>query len=159
MSLFDFIDFGDNSPTSASPSGIPKKATTSDKLKISDEVNSIIPKVDNSQTKTYLKEFFAKSEKVGKDLIMFENRKTIFGHKITASDKVREIGIINAHQVSPDNFISISFKLIVESEISNIVDKYMTMGLVRPYPLVVEIKYMTDPEYNDILLQIHDEFM
>ena len=81
----------------------------------------------------------------------------MFGRKITASDKVKEIAIINAGQSS--RFISVSFKLITESEIKQVATAYTTIGAERRYPLLVEVKYVYDPKYKDIYLQIQNEFL
>lgn len=201
--LFEFVDFGDNNPTSATPSGRPKKSTTiredgDDKSKIRkpapilegskpppkkikteipieipivEEIHTPIANVeiqtykfdstfDNSVTERYVKEFFKKSEKIGKDnLICYGEKKTMFGGKITALDKVKEVGIINADHADGSRFISTSFKLIKESEIPQLIKKYTTVGAVRNYPLLVAIQYMEDPQYNNVRIRIQDEFL
>jgi hypothetical protein len=189
--LFEFVDFGDNNSTSATPSGRPKKKSTTltppevkpepkapepkpkrqqkiepdIEIKIEPEVKleesiSILPPYDNSHTITYLKSFFDKSEKVGKEnLICYADRKTMFGRKITATDKVKELGIVNAQHALSNTFISTTFKLIVEAEISQVAKMYTSLGAVRHYPLVVEIQYMADPKHNKVLMRIQDEFL
>jgi hypothetical protein len=185
MSLFEFIDFGDNNPTSAAPSGRPKTSTAkppidrpvgakppTKKQKVEPvvelpvEITPVIdqPSVDfnfnNSATIQYLKDFFAKTEKVGKEnIICYAERKTMFGRKITATDKVKEIGIINAKHALSNKFISTTFKLITESEIVQVAKTYMNFGAVRHYPLLVEIEYIIDPKHNNVLIRIQDEFL
>jgi len=118
------------------------------------------PTYDNSITDQYVREFFKKAEKVGKDnLICYAERKTMFGNKITVSDKVKEVGIVNAEHAGGNKFISTSFKLFTESEIPQLIQKYTTIGAVRNYPLLVAIQYMEDPQYNNIRIRIQDEFL
>lgn len=189
--LFEFVDFGDNNSTSATPSGRPRNTSTTltppevkpepkvvepkskrqqtidpdIEIHIDPEVKlevsePILPPYDNSHTLTYLKSFFDNTEKVGKDnVICYADRKTMFGRKITATDKVKELGIINAQHALTNTFISTTFKIIVDAEISQVVKMYTSFGAVRHYPLVVEIPYLADPKHNKVLMRIQDEFL
>jgi len=199
MSLFDFVDFGDNNTTSAAPSGRPKTKSTAKpvidrpvgaqpparkpKVETIVEVEPVAePKpieiekplvessyqpvsvdeynFDNSVTIHILKEFFNKKDKIGKDnIICYADRKTMFGKKLTATDKVIELGILNAQHALSNNFISTTFKLIADSEIRQIAKLYTTFGAVRWYPLVVEIQYIVDPKHNNVLMCIQDQFL
>ena len=109
------------------------------------------------ETVHYLRQFYQKVSKVGKDdLIFYTERKTMFGNKILATDKIIEIGIINAGNFA--SFISITYKLIKETEIENVAMRYVSVGVDRR-PLVVERKYMFEDEYAEQRRRVMEEIL
>ena len=112
---------------------------------------------NNSETEAYLKKFFEKAEKVGKD-ISFENRKTILKSKILPTDKICEVSVVNGESATDYTFVSVSFKFIAEREIKTIAKDYLYILCDRRYPVIVERKYLEDPKYREQKVHILNEF-
>lgn len=116
------------------------------------------PVADSYDTENYLKGFFNKCKKIGKDgLVIYENRNTFLGKKINASDKVIEFALINGES-SDSSFMTISFKLLIEKEIKEISKIYTSIGVDRRYPMLVDKKYMSGKKYKANRMKILEQF-
>ena len=124
-------------------------------------IEKIEPVINNDidvDTVNYLRKYFINVQKVGKDdIIFYADRKTMFGKKILATDKIKEIGIINIKNISV--FISTSYKLVKETEIEEVARKYITIGADRRVPIVVERYYMDNEEFISQRRKVMEEFL
>lgn len=129
-----------------------------DKQEPVSEKEPTVSKKQIYETVDCLSTYFEGKKSIGKaDMEIYSGKTSILGTKIRSIDKIIEVALINAQSADTSNFISISFKKVLERDIKDVAKKYVCVSSRKRYPLIVERKYMEQKQYKNIRKRILEE--
>lgn len=109
--------------------------------------------MDNGTTKDYMKELFRKKDRISKsDMFLYESRKSLFGKKIEPT-KVLNILVVNETSLASTRFITVSPKIIMFSELNQLIKDYAIVKQLDREPTFVHKSALKDAECINKLKQ------
>ena len=128
---------------------------------VKETVEEEVVEVHHDDTEATLRRHFKDICKLSKDTynLLYKGKKTILGSLVKQSDKVLEVCYIDGKHAPSAKFISVTFRLIAEREISKVSKSYISLDNSRRVPVLVESKYMENDKYYEHRQKIVEQYL